>query len=218
VSFLSELREEFGSWFWALAAYNAGPNRARRVLRAHGAGAVPSDSLFWALRRRFPRETREFVPKLIAAVRVAHDPERHGFEPVSAEAFRYDEVTVPDATTMDVVARAASVPQRDIERLNPQFVRGITPPGRMSTLRVPEGLGARFAEAYALIPPQERVTFVMHRVSEGETLSHIALQYGVRVAEIEAANPGVRPRYLRIGRTLNVPVMPSTRTIAGAGG
>ena len=66
--------------------------------------------------------------------------------------------------------------------------------------------------------PEERVTFVMHRVAEGETLSHIALQYGVRVAEIEAANPGVRPRYLRIGRTLTVPVAARAGSTAGVGG
>ena len=218
VSFLSELHEEFGSWFWALAAYNAGPNRARRVLRAHGGGGAPNDSLFWALRGRFPSETRAFVPKFIAAAHVAANPEGHGFRPGTAAAFRYDEVTVPDATTLDIVARAASASKLDIERLNPQYVRGITPPGRASTLRVPAGRGEQFAVAYARIPPEERVTLIMHRVAEGETLSHIAIQYGVRVVEIEAANPGIRPRYLQIGRTLTVPLVPGARATGGAGG
>ena len=119
--------------------------------------------------------------------------------------------TQGDATTLDVVARAADVPQQDIERLNPQYVRGMTPPGRRSELRVPEGQGAVFAAAYALIPPEERVTFVEHRVAAGETLSHIARRYGVRVSDIEAANPKVRPRYLKIGALLTVPVAPSVR-------
>ncbi|HUF75263.1 MAG TPA: transglycosylase SLT domain-containing protein [Longimicrobiales bacterium] len=211
VGFLSELHAELGSWFWVLAAYNGGPNRARRILRTYADGETPTDSLFWTLRTRFPLETRDFVPKLIGAVMVAGDPEGHGVEPTFVRAFRFDEVSVPDATTLDVVARVAGVSQAEIERLNPEYVRRMTPPGRRSTLRVPEGHGAAFEVAYALIPANERISFVMHRVAQGETLSHIAVRYGVRVADIEAANPGIRPRYLRVGRTLTVPVAPSAR-------
>jgi membrane-bound lytic murein transglycosylase D len=211
VAFLSELRGEFGSWFWALAAYNSGPNRVRRILRSQPPDTPPTDSSFWASRGSFPRETRDYLPKLIAAALVARGAD--GSAPAAAPVvpFRFDVVSVPDATTLDVVARAAQVPQRDIERLNPQYLRGITPPGRRSALRVPEGHGPQFEAAYAQIPPAERVTFVEHRVAEGETLSHIALRYGVRVSEIEAANPGIRPRYLRVGRLLTVPVAPSAR-------
>ena len=218
VGFLSELHEELGSWFWVLASYNGGPNRARRILRTYADGETPTDSLFWRLRERFPSETREFIPKLIGAVMVAGDPEGHGVEPTSVGAFRFDEVSVPDATTLDVVARAAGVSQAEIERLNPEYVRRMTPPGRRSTLRVPEGRGPAFEAAYARIPANERVTFVMHRVTQGETLSHIAVRYGVRVADIQAANPGVRPRYLRVGRTLTVPVAPSARRAAQTSG
>jgi membrane-bound lytic murein transglycosylase D len=210
VKFLDDLHEEFGSWFLALAAYNAGPNRMRRVLQRYAPDTPGSDSLFWALRPHFPRETRDFVPKLFGAVMFASDPA--GLERVEHPPFRFDAVTVPDATSLDVVARAASVSQEEIERLNPQFVRGMTPPGRSSVLRVPEGRGAAFAVAYGLIPADERVSFVEHRVASGETLSHIALRYGVRVTDIEAANPRVRPRALRIGTMLTVPVAPSART------
>jgi len=210
VGFLTELHEEFGSWFWALAAYNGGPNRVRRILRADGGGAQPSDSSFWALRGRFPRETRDYIPKLVAAALVADE------RPSEVPPFRFDVVRVPDATTLDVVARAAGVPQSDIERLNPEYVRGMTPPGRESQLRVPEGQGPAFEAAYAAIPPEERVSFVEHRVSQGETLSHIAVRYGIRVADLEAANPGIRARYLRVGRILTVPVAPSARRTARA--
>jgi membrane-bound lytic murein transglycosylase D len=210
IGFLDELHEEFGSWFWALAAYNGGPNRARRILRSESGESPPTDSSFWALRERFPRETRDYVPKLVAAALVARDT------PTEVPPFRFDEVRVPDATTLDVVARAAGVPQRDIERLNPEYVRGMTPPGRESRLRVPEGLGPTFEAAYAVIPPEERVSFVEHRVVAGETLSHIAVRYGVRVADLEAANPGLRPRYLRLGSILTVPVAPSVRGTARA--
>jgi len=217
VAFLSELREEFGSWFWALGAYNSGPNRVRRILRSYGGDAAPTDSLFWALRQHFPAETREFVPKLIGAVVVASDPRGHGYEPEAVDPFRFDRVSVPTATTLDVVARAAGATQREIERLNPEYIGRMTPPGRVSALRVPEGSGPVFEAAYALIPPEERVSFVTHRIVAGETLSHIAVRYGVRVSDIEAANPGLRPRFLKIGVTLTVPVAPSARQGAQAG-
>jgi peptidoglycan lytic transglycosylase D len=213
MAFIGELHAEFGSWFFTLAAYNSGPNRVRRVLARYARGVEPSDSLFWALRARFPRETRDFVPKLISAIVLARDAD----VATPTDPFRFDRVTVPDATTLDVVARAAAVPQADIERLNPQYVRGMTPPGRPSELRVPEGAGPTFATAYALIPPEERVTFVEHRVAAGETFSHIAVRYGVRVADIQAANPALRPRYLKIGSLVTVPVAPSVRPGAQTG-
>ena len=217
IEFLGDLHGEFGSWFMVLAAYNGGPNRMRRVLARYAPNQPPSDSLFWALRRHFPPETREFLPKLFGAAIVAADPGAHGHEAAPHAPFRYDEVSVPDATTLDVIARAAAVPQAEIERLNPQFVRGITPRGRATPIRVPEGTGAAFVVAYALVPPEERVTFVEHRVVSGETLSHIAIRYGVRVADIQAANPGVRPQALRIGALLTVPVAPSARSAIAGG-
>ena len=218
IAFLSRLREEFGSWFIALAAYNSGPNGMRRVLTRYAPGVPGSDSLFWALRRHFPRETRDFVPKLFGAVVVAANPDQHGHEAAPHAPFVFDQVSVPDATTLDVIARAAAVPQADIERLNPQYLRGITPRGRESAVRVPAGRGPAFLAAYALIPADERVTFVEHRVARGETLSHIALRYGIRVADLQAANPSVRPRALRIGALLTVPVAPSVRNAAQTGG
>lgn len=218
IAFLSDLREEFGSWFLALAAYNGGQNRMRRILARYAPGVTGSDSLFWALRGHFPRETRDFLPKLFGAAIVAANPGAHGHEAAPHAPFRFDAVSVPDATTLDVIARAADVPQTEIERLNPQFVRGITPRGRESAVRVPEGRGAAFEAAYALIPADERVTFVEHRVASGETLSHIALRYGIRVADLQAANPSVRPRSLRIGALLTVPVAPSARGGAQSGG
>jgi membrane-bound lytic murein transglycosylase D len=113
---------------------------------------------------------------------------------------------VPDATTLDVVARAAEVTEEEIFRLNPAFVRGMTPPGRPVAIRVPAGQGATFELNYALVPPGERVSLVEHVVSDGETLSHIAVRYGISVSDLQAANPDVRPRRMRVGMRLTVPV------------
>jgi len=211
VEYLDRLHGDFDSWFLALAAYNGGPNRARRILRQHARLSQPSDSLFWALRRYWPRETREFVPKLVGAILVAQDPRRYGYELEPADPpFEFDEVTVPDATTLDVLARAAEVEESEIRRLNPELLRGLTPPGRTSAVRVPSGRAALFVENYARIPPEERRTTVEHAVAAGETLSHIARRYGVSVADLQAANPGIRPRFLRVGTRLTVPLVPGS--------
>lgn len=219
--YLVQLHDRFGSWFLALAAYNSGPYRVQRVLDRYAPLAPRSDSLYWAVRNRLPRETREFVPKFLAAVEVARNPGAHGIETVDdgREGFDFDEVEVPDATTLDVVAEAAGVPQAEIERLNPEVVRGITPPGKKTVLRVPTGRGPGFVEAYGKIPPGDRVTFVEHRVRRGETLTHIARRYGVRLSDLKAANPKVRPRYLQIGQRITVPIAPraASQTRGGSG-
>jgi len=208
VGFLSELHDDFSSWFLALAAYNGGPNRARRILRRYAPLEQPSDSLFWALREHWPRETRDFLPKLVGAMRVAENPERYGYGPVEREEpFRFDEVTVPEATTFDVLARAAEVDEAEIRRLNPELYRGFTPPGQSVVLRVPYGHASSFQAKYALIPSNERMTVIEHRVAPGETLSHIAQRYGIRLVDLQAANPDVRPRYLRIGARVTVPLL-----------
>jgi hypothetical protein len=77
--YLDALHGEFGSWFLTLAAYNTGPTRVRSILRRNAPSQNGSDSLFWALREHFPRETREFMPKLYGAMWVASRPEAYGY-------------------------------------------------------------------------------------------------------------------------------------------
>jgi len=215
VDFLEELHGDFDSWFLALAAYNGGPNRARRILREHAPLESPSDSLFWALREHWPRETREFVPKLVGAIIVARSPERFGYDALRpAQPLRFDHVVVPEATTMDVLAGAAETDEEEMRRLNPELFRGFTPPGSTYLLRVPAGRAQRFAANYAAIPADRRMTVVEHSVAQGETLSHIARRYGISVSDLRAANPEIRPRYLRVGATVTVPIF-SVRTGAG---
>ncbi len=208
VDFLDRLHDDFGSWFLALAAYNGGPNRARRILRQNAPLAQHSDSLFWALRHHWPRETRQFVPKLVGAIIVAQNPARFGYDEVVADApLSFETVSVPDATTLDVLAGAAETDEEEMRRLNPELFRGFTPPNRAYTLRVPAGRAALFEERYAEIPAERRMTVVEHAVQAGETLSHIARRYGVSVTDLRAANPDVRPRFLRIGARLTVPIL-----------
>lgn len=212
LNFLDELHGRFGSWFLALAAYNGGPNRVARLLREHAPLAPLGDSLFAVIAPHLPRETREYVPRFLAAARIAEEPQRFGIEarPQSG-SWSWDEVVIPDATTLDVVAWAAGVEEEVVRQLNPQFVRGITPRGQAVTVRIPQGRREAFEEAWAEIPEDERITATEHVVAPGETLSGIAQQYGVRVAELQGSNPDVEPRRMRPGTRLIVPLLPESR-------
>ncbi len=137
--FLRELRGDFGSWFLALAAYNAGPERIRGILRRHAPGAEMSDSLYWAVRHHLPAETRDFVPKFLGAVFVAANPKAHGYEKPTPRPFRFDRVLVTEHTSLSAIARAADTTHDEIKRLNPEFISGVTPPRRNSYVRVPLG-------------------------------------------------------------------------------
>lgn len=212
LTFLGELHQRFDSWFLALAAYNGGPNRVARLLREHAPLSPPGDSLYLVIRPHLPRETQEFVPKFLAAATLAERPERYGLtpgEPLAPLAF--DVVTVPDATTLDVVAFAAGASEAEIRELNPQLIRGVTPRGRETEIRIPAGRTAVFTDAYWRIPPEERVTVTEHVVQPGETLSEIAQEYGIRTAELQAANPRVEARRMRPGTRLVVPLVPRGR-------
>lgn len=217
LDFLSQLRDQFGSWFLALAAYNGGPGRLSRILRRRAPGEAGHDGLFRDVLRDLPRETRNFVPRFLAAATIGANPDAYGFGDVRVEdPLLFDEVEVPDATSLDVVARAAGVQQATIEGLNPQLLRGLTPAGVRTRIRVPFGKGEAFSRAFALIPPEERLTFLEHVVASGETFTHISRSYSVPVAELRAANPRVEPRRMQIGQRIIVPRAPSIRENPGA--
>jgi membrane-bound lytic murein transglycosylase D len=210
VNHLGDLVERLGSVYLAAAAYNAGAGRVERgIRRLPGEPDSVGDHTFFQIadRRYLRRETRDYVPKLIAAALIAKQPGRYGFTDVEPLApLVFDEVTIPDATGLDVLARLADTTVAALLELNPHFVRGITPPGRGVTVRVPRGTGARVAERYAALPINERITFVDHYVAGGQTLSEIAQRYKVTVAMLRGANPQLRPNALRVGQRIIVPM------------
>jgi membrane-bound lytic murein transglycosylase D len=133
---LRSLHKLFGSWPLALASYNAGETRVKRaVLR------TPSPEV-WRVRtpRYLPRETRNYVPKYLAAVIIAADPERYGFTPPPAAAFSYEEIVVPQRTDLRLIAQCAGIDAKEIRGLNPELLLGITPPDVTHyVVRLPQG-------------------------------------------------------------------------------
>jgi membrane-bound lytic murein transglycosylase D len=166
-----------------------------------------SDATFFRLydTKLLRRETKDYVPKLIAAALIAKEPGRYGFSVGTAEPAAYDSMTVPDMTGLDVIARLADTTVAAIRELNPQYLRLATPPGVRSLIRLPVGHGPMTVAAYAALPPRQRVTFIEHFVVRGETLGGIALRYKVSQSMLFAANPKVKSRALRIGQRVVVP-------------
>ena len=224
VHLLLSLDSTFGSWYLAAAAYNGGTGRVMRgIKRLPGEPDSLTDETFFDLsdRRYLRRETRDYVPKLIAASLIAKDPKRYGFaddEAPPLAPLEFDEVTVPDATGLDVLARLADTTTAALLELNPQYFRGVTPPRRQAIVRVPRGSGTAVAQRYADLPSGERVNFVEHRVASGETLSEIGQRYRVSVGLIQSANPGVRVRALKVGMRLKIPVSAAARAVSGGSG
>ena len=207
---LRDLRDRFGSIYLAAAAYNAGGGKVSRGLARlpeDDEDSLNSDATFFRLSdtRHLRQETRDYVPKLIAAAIIAKEPERYGFpsfEDVDTQA--WDSIIVNDAAGLDVIARLADTTVAAIREINPQYLRLSTPPGSRSVIRLPEGRGDAVSVGYASLPPSKRVTFQEHYVTRGQTLSHIAGVYHISVNDLREANPSAG-RTLRIGQRLIIP-------------
>jgi peptidoglycan lytic transglycosylase D len=133
--YLRDLYHLFGSWPLAMAAYNAGEGKVGRSL------ARVEDGDFWALRntKLLKSETREYVPRFLAAARIAKDPGRFGFSIRPQTPVQYDEVTITQPVHLRAVARAIGVPYEEIKNLNPELRRDVTPPDPVYLLKVPTG-------------------------------------------------------------------------------
>ncbi len=207
LDYLSDLHDRFGSWYLAAAAYNTGENRVERVLRQRADGRKGDESLFWKIDDYLPRETRDYVPLMLAAGYIAKDPNRYGFYGIEQQApLSYDEVKVPGGVALSTVADAAGVDEDAVSDLNPQLVRRMTPPDREWPVRVPVGSGAKLVASLNRLDADAKLATVIHRVRRGETLSHIAHRYGVDIDALRSSNAGIDPRGLQVGDAVRVPV------------
>ncbi len=200
---LQELHGRFGDWELALAAYNAGPGGVGRALERSGAVG------FWALAEGgwLRAETRRYVPKFYAAVRIVEAPAQFGFEPDLGDVPReYDTVTVAAPVDLFTVARTAQLAVEELQRLNPGLKHHCTPPGgEVYPLRVPPGHGARVAAVLAGLGREERTDFLRYRVAAGDSLWAIARRFDTRPGAIAELNGVTDPRLLRPGQQLVVP-------------
>jgi len=139
LDYLQALHEQFGSWYLAAAAYNAGPGRVSRALGAKSGGEAGEEELYWEIIEHLPVETRVYVPKMLALIVLGQAAEDYGFDVEPASPVEYERVWAPGGTTLRWVAGAVDTPLSKIRELNPHLIRGVTPPDVLFPVRVPPG-------------------------------------------------------------------------------
>ncbi len=201
--YLKDLYGMFKTWPLAMASYNAGEGRIRRALRK------TRTKDFWELRktRRIHRETRNYVPKFMAAILIAKDPEKYGFQVEYDKPLPHEEVIIRQPAYLSSIAKASSISVKELKAFNPELKRSITPPN-LSTyhLKLPVGKKGRFLANFS--PEKEKKVVIgktfKHRVRRGETVSSIALKYGVSMQALFVANSLSRRGMIRAGQHLTI--------------
>jgi membrane-bound lytic murein transglycosylase D len=232
--YLRDLHRQFGSWYLAAAAYNGGDGRVSRTMKSVlGREKGRGEADFWRIRHRLPRETREYVPRMLAAALVGKEPQKYGLGNVSRHLpLAADTVSVPGGTELEVVAEAAGVEEKELARLNPQLVKRMTPPGdRPFAVRIPDGRSARYAASFERLnaaarasadrvraeererarvaaarrAAERRAAVRTHTVRNGESLWTIARRNDTTVRAIQRANGLGSRTKLRLGQKLRIP-------------
>jgi membrane-bound lytic murein transglycosylase D len=212
--YLKTLYGMFGDWHLAMASYNGGPGRVQRAIkRSH------KDD-FWTLTattRYLPRETRDYVPMILAAIIIAKNPVQYGFEVAPPAPVPTETVMLPAAVDLRRVAEWAGVAVDDIQHLNPELRRWTTPIREGSyALRVPAGTAGRVDEALRAAAPSQLNALQWHTVKSGESLTTIARKLRVSRSDLAEANYLKTTSRVRPGQRLVVPRMPTAALLARA--
>jgi membrane-bound lytic murein transglycosylase D len=196
VRFIKGMKDQFGSLYLAAAAYNGGPGRVARGIARYADDLENSqgeDAFFVLADKDYLRnETREYVPQLIAAALIAKEPEKYGMTLHPQPPFTYDSVLVPPATPLAAIAKATSSSVADLRELNPQILRGMTPPRVSYMMRVPIGSADGFAARLDSLPKEDRVALKHVESKKGDTVDRLAERNHVSSRTLNAFNPNLR--------------------------
>lgn len=199
--YLSDLYQMFGSWNLAMAAYNAGEGKILKALNR------TKSNDYWALlnTRHIKRETKEYVPRFIAATMIATNPQSYGFENLTYYMpLEYDEVIITAPVDLDVAARCADTAIDAIRELNPELRRWSTPANNsLYVLRIPPGKKDVFMENLSRIPEAERFTVDTYTIKKGDTYKSIARKTGIPVSVVLELNNGIQA--LTVGEKIILP-------------
>ncbi len=206
MKFLRDLYNDLGDWHLALAAYNCGAGGVRRAIRKSGL-EKPN---FWQIQPYLPRETQQYVPRFIATSLIASNRAQYGFPDDSLTMhtpYEYEVVKISEPVQVTALAACADISADSLKKLNPELVRGCTPPTGTYPLKLYPGTAETFKKRFALLSEQEKRPWLNHTVAKGETLAAIARRYGVSGAEIAEVNglSGYKAK-LRKGSILRVPI------------
>jgi len=204
--YLRDLFDQFGYWYLAAAGYNPGENRVVRAIEKHN-----TDD-FWEIYKynTLPRETRNYIPQLIAAAVIAKEPEKSGFENITYDApMRFVSLSVPPSTPLSVIAKASSINIDKVKAYNPEILRGITPPGTNNyEIKLPDSIDKLHFFAQLQGTPsntQKTRNVITYKIKKGDTLTTVANRYSVSAQDIRIANNWEKSPNLKIGMTIAVP-------------
>ncbi len=209
---LRDLYNQFGDWYLAMAAYNSGPGTVQSAVKRTGYAD------FWELYRRnvLPKETRNYVPIIVAVTIMAKNPEQYGLETVAKEKpVPYDTVKIDYPIDLRLAAECVDATASDLQDLNPSLLRLTTPKDKEFELHLPAGTAEKFQSAVAAIPPDKRVWWRYHKVQAGETLASISRTYRIPSQSIAAANT-LDDETLTPETKLIIPMAPGKNTDTGA--
>ncbi len=198
---LRDLYGLFGDWYLALAAYNSGPGNVQRAIERTGYAD------FWELYKRnvLPRETKSYVPIIVALTLVAKDAAHYGISVEPEPPVRPDHVKSGHPIDLRLVAETIDISVDELKALNPQLLRMVTPADAEFELLLPAGAAERFFAEIAAIPTEKWVSWRRHRIEEGETLSSIAKKYRTDAKAIAEANNLESGTGLQVGDKLIIP-------------
>jgi membrane-bound lytic murein transglycosylase D len=182
---LKDLYNQFGDWYLAMAAYNSGPGTVQSAVKRTGYAD------FWELYRRnvLPKETRNYVPIIVAVTIMAKNPDQYGLTSIVKEKpVPYEVVKIDYPIDLRLVAECVDASSSDLQDLNPSLLRMTTPKDQEFDLHVPAGTAEKFQATVAAIPVDKRVWWRYHKVQPGETLASIARTYRTAPKSIADAN------------------------------
>jgi membrane-bound lytic murein transglycosylase D len=205
--YLKELQAIFGSWYLAAAAYNAGEGKVFKAIRRE------KNRNFWELAHgkiNFRGETKNYVPKIIAAALLAKNPQKFGFSDSLPyeKPLAWDSTKIPGGVDLRAVAQVTGSDPEVLQLLNAELRTGITPPDAKEgyEVRVPPEKKELLAGKISELSRIQVASFINHRVGRGENLGYIARRYKTSVMILLRLNNIRNPRTLRVGQTLKVPL------------
>jgi membrane-bound lytic murein transglycosylase D len=207
---LKDLYNQFGDWYLAMAAYNSGPGTVQSAVKRTGYAD------FWELYRRnvLPKETRNYVPIIVAETIMAKNPTQYGLDSITPDPeVAYETVKINYPVDLRLVAECVDATPEQLEDLNPSLLRRITPKGHFD-LHLPVGTTEKYQSAIASIPPDMRVWWRYHQVASGETLMSVARSYHTTARAIAEANQLEMSDSVEAGAKLVIPIAPGKHSSA----
>ncbi|MCF7833537.1 MAG: LysM peptidoglycan-binding domain-containing protein [Candidatus Marinimicrobia bacterium] len=206
--YLLYLYEEFQDWYLVMAAYNAGEGRIARSIR------YEQTRDYWQM-KTLPRATRKYVPHIMAVAAICIEPEKHGFVDYKPKAIwgDFDTLTLDQSYELEKIARVCGIKFDDLREINPEL-RKFNTPAYPYTIRLPKG--KRDILEREILVMEAAPTHVVYKVKSGDTLSEIALKYGVTVQDIVNANKLTSKSRIYIGQKLILPQGGSSSLASGS--